>query len=36
LCDELLQAHVMGQQVQRVFETMRPLGRSTALFSLHS
>jgi len=34
LCDELLQAPVLGVQVQKVFETMRTLGRSTALFSL--
>jgi hypothetical protein len=34
LCDELLQGPVMGEQIQKVFETMRSLGRSTALFGL--
>ena len=34
LCDELLQAPVLGVQIQKVFETMRTLGRSTALFGL--
>ena len=36
LCDELLQGPVMGEQIQKVFETMRSLGRSTALFALRS
>jgi hypothetical protein len=36
LCDELLQAQVMGEQVQKVFETMRSVGRSTVLFGLRS
>jgi hypothetical protein len=36
LCDELLQAQVMRQQVQRVFETIRSLGCSTAVVSLRS
>jgi hypothetical protein len=36
LCDELLQAPVPGVQIQKVFETMRSLGRSTALFGLRS
>jgi hypothetical protein len=34
LCDELLQAPVMAEQVQKVFETMRSAARSTALFGL--
>ena len=34
LCDELLQAPVLGEQIQKVFETIRSLGRSTALFGL--
>src|SRR5262245_38909707 len=34
LCDELLQAPVLGVQIQKVFETMRSLGRSTALYGL--
>jgi hypothetical protein len=36
LCDELLHGPVMGEQIQKVFETMRSLGRSTALFALRS
>ena len=34
LCDELLQATVVSDQIQKVFETMRSVGRSTALFGL--
>src|SRR5262245_37868340 len=34
LCDELLQAPVLGEQLQKVFETVRSLGRSTALVGL--
>jgi hypothetical protein len=34
MCDELLKAPVLGEQIQKVFETMRSLGRSTALFGL--
>jgi len=34
LCDELLQAPALGEQIQKVFETIRSLGRSTALFGL--
>ncbi len=33
LCDELLQAPVSGGHVERVFETIRSLRRSTACFS---
>jgi len=36
LCDELLQAPVVTDQIQKVFETMRSVGRSTALFGLRS
>jgi hypothetical protein len=36
LCDELLLAPVLGDQIQKVFETMRSLGRSTAVFGLQN
>jgi hypothetical protein len=36
LCDELLQAPVVGDKIQKVFETMRSLGRSTAVFGLQN
>jgi hypothetical protein len=36
LCDELLQAPAVGGHVERVFETMRSLRRSTACFGSHA
>ena len=36
LSDELLQAPAVGNPVQKAFETMRSLGRSTAVFGLQS